>query len=118
MSTKSKKAIAENRAVFDDRPILESELEVTESENYAVYVAERADTFTDEIHLFPLAKGEVELEWLHQTLMEVTETFSKPVSKVSFERGTDGRLVLKVETDPAQGTDTPGRVLKYILSKI
>lgn len=119
MSSKAVTRLAENRTVFDDRPILESELEITESGEYALYVAERVAADTDEIHIFPIGDNPEARERVHTVLKQLSEDPDVPVSKLSFQTGVDGRLIVSVQAVPCAEEFNAGRgAATYLQTRI
>lgn len=110
-------AIAENRTIFDDRAISEDNLEVTERGDYALYVTERVDTDTDEIHIFPISSESRDYRRVHQAIRALTGDSDQLVSEVQFQRGEDGRLILKVAENQTPEERSSGQELaNHLLS--
>jgi len=119
MNTKTTTVIAENRTIFDDRPLSESELEIAESGEYALYVADRVAAETDEIHIFPIEENPEARERVHTVLEELTEDPDIPISDISFQPGIDGRLILSVQAVPCVENFNAGReAATYLQSRI
>ena len=116
MNTKVK-AITENRAVFDDRPICESELKITDSGEYALYVAERVETDYDEVHVFSINDECRDYSPVHETIQKLTAATDNHISVVRFQRGTDDRLILRVAENQTPKDSSPGQeVADWLLS--
>lgn len=119
MSSKTAATIAANRTIFDDRPLSESELEITESGEYALYVADRVATETDELHIFPLGEDAQVREQVHTSLTQLTEDPDVPVSELSFQKGVDGRLIISVQAVSCVEEFSPGHeAANYLQSRI
>lgn len=119
MSSKTAATIAENRAIFDDRPLRESELEESESGEFALYVAERVGAETDEVHIFPLIDDAQARERVHTALEQLTEDPDVPISDIYFQPGADGRLILSVQAVPCVENFNAGcEAAAYLQSRI
>jgi hypothetical protein len=111
MNTSTTTAITEHRTVFDGRSISEEELEVTESGNFALYVAERTETGFDEVHVFPINDGNQDYSRIHEAVQTLTGDSDQPISEVQFQHAADGRLILKIAENQTPEERSSGQEL-------
>lgn len=111
------KALTGNRAIFDDRTICESELEITGSGEYALYIAERVATDHDEVHVFSISNECRDYSPIHEAIQKLTVASDNYISVVRFHRGTDGRLILRVaDTQTPKDSSSGQEVADWLLS--